>query len=81
MDQRIEIEGIPVEVESRYRIELQQWQSTIRHPVHGFTVCEWAPTLKDATYAAYKALRYYEAEMERELSMRNAVPAGATSVP
>jgi hypothetical protein len=65
MNQTIEVNGIEVEVESRFRVELGQWQSTIRHPVHGFVVSEWAPTLKDATYAAYKALRYYETEMER----------------
>jgi len=61
----IEIQGIPVEVESRYRVEIHQWQTTIRHPVHQFTVSEWAPTLMDATHAALQALRHYESEMER----------------
>ena len=63
--QTVDIQGIPVEVESRYRVEIQQWQATIHHPVHQFTVSEWAPTLGDATHAALRALRHYETEMER----------------
>jgi hypothetical protein len=63
--QKVDIQGVPVEVESRYRVEIQQWQATIHHPVYHFTVSEWAPTLQDATHAALKALLHYEAEMER----------------
>ena len=74
----IEIQGVPVEVESRYRIEIQQWQATIRHPVHQFTVSEWAPTLGDATFAALQALRHYEAEMEKV--QRGAGPNGERQV-
>ena len=63
--QTVDVQGIQVEVESRYRVEIQQWQATIRHPVHQFTVSEWAPTLKDATHAALQALRHYEGELAR----------------
>lgn len=76
--QTVDIQGIEVEVESRYRIEIQQWQATIRHPVHQFTVSEWAPTLKDATHAVLQALHHYEAEMERAItSPGTAAPASA----
>jgi hypothetical protein len=67
MMQIVTIQGIDVEVELRYRIEIQQWQATIRHPTLGFTVSEWAGTVEEATKAARGATILYEAEMMRFL--------------
>jgi hypothetical protein len=65
MNQTVEVEGIEVEVESRYRIEVNQWQASLRHPVHKFTVSEWASTPRKAVRAARRALLFYAGEMER----------------
>jgi hypothetical protein len=65
MMQTVTVQGIDVEVELRYRIEIQQWQATIHHPTLGFTVSEWAGTVKEATKAVRRATILYEAEMMR----------------
>ncbi len=65
--QIVTVQGIDVEVELRYRIEIQQWQATMRHPTLSFTVSEWANTAEDATNAARRAMILYEAEMMRFL--------------
>jgi len=65
MNKTIHVAGIEVEVESRYRIELNQWQASLRHPLHGFTVCEWATTAHEATRAAHRALLFYAREIEQ----------------
>jgi hypothetical protein len=67
MMQTVTVQGIDVEVELRYRIEIQQWQATLHHPTLGFTVSEWAGTGEEATKAARRAMRLYEAEMTRTL--------------
>ncbi len=65
MTRTVKVEGIEVDVESRYRIEVNQWQASLRHPVHEFTVSEWASTPRKAVLAARRALLFYAREMER----------------
>jgi hypothetical protein len=65
MNQTVNVGGIEIEVESRFRIEVNQWQASLRHPVHGFTVSEWASTPKKAIQEATRALLFYGREMER----------------
>lgn len=65
MDRTVRIQGVDVEIESRYRVEIGEWQATLRHPVHGFTVSEWGTTPADALEGARRALIFYGKEMER----------------
>jgi len=66
--QIVTVRGIDIEVQLRYRLEIRQWQATMRHPTLGFTVSEWADTAGDATNAARRAMLLYEGEMMRVLS-------------
>ncbi len=65
MDRTVRVQGVEVEIESRYRVEIGEWQATLRHPVHGFTVSEWGTTPADALRGARRALIFYGKEMER----------------
>ena len=65
MERTVRIQGVDVEIESRYRVEIGEWQATLRHPVHGFTVSEWGTTPEDALKGAQRALIFYGKEMER----------------
>jgi hypothetical protein len=65
MNETYRIGGFELEVESRYRVEVDKWQASLRHPVLGFTVSEWAATPQEAAAAAGRALLFYAREMER----------------
>ena len=65
MNKRVNVGGVDVEIESRYRVEMNLWQASLRHPRHGFTVMEWGATPQKASRAAYWALLFYAREMER----------------
>ena len=65
MGETIRVQGVEVEVESRYRVELGAWQASLRHPVYGFTAVEWAGTPAEAAKGAHRALLFYAREMER----------------
>ena len=73
MGQTVNVEGVDVEIESRFRIEIGQWQASLRHPVHGFTVSEWGKTAAEAARSAYQAVLFYAGEMERFLPARSNV--------
>lgn len=73
MGQTVKVEGVDVEIESRFRVELGQWQASLRHPVHGFTVMEWGKTAADAARGAYRAVLFYAGEMERFMPARSRV--------
>ncbi len=61
----VNVGGHEIEVESRYRVEVDKWEASLRHPVHGFTLAEWAATPREAAVAARRALLFYAREMER----------------
>ncbi|MDP3936801.1 MAG: hypothetical protein Q8R92_01540 [Deltaproteobacteria bacterium] len=65
MGPTVNVAGHEIEVESRYRVEVDKWEANLRHPVHGFTVSEWAATPQEAAVAARRALIFYAREMER----------------
>ena len=65
MDRTVRVQGVDVEIESRYRVEIGEWQATLRHPVYGFTVIEGGTTPADALKGARRALIFYGKEMER----------------
>ena len=75
MGQTVNVEGVDVEIESRFRVEIGQWQASLRHPVHGFTVAEWGKTPAEAARSAYRALIFYGNEMERFTAARGRASA------